>query len=260
MTSAVPDRFVGKVAVVTGAAKGFGEAIARRLAAEGASVVVADVDVAAGEAVAAAISADGNVASFVECDVSQAEEVEAMMAAAVERYGRLDVLCNNAGLSHRAVNVTKLPEDEFDRMVAINMKSVWLGVKFAAPIMRAQGSGVVVNTASIGAVAPRPGTTVYNACKAAVANMTQGMALELAPIIRVNAVNPVAADTAFMAGAMGVEGGLSDEQKAPIVAGIPMKRMTEPSDVAAAVSYLASSDAEFITGVCLNVDGGRSIS
>jgi 3-oxoacyl-[acyl-carrier protein] reductase len=260
MTSAVSDRFVGKVAVVTGAAKGFGEAIARRLATEGASVLVADVDVAAGKAVAADITAGGAVASFVECDVSQSDEVEAMMAAAIERYGRLDVLCNNAGLSHRAVNVTKLPEDEFDRMVAINMKSVWLGVKFAAPIMRAQGSGVVVNTASIGAVAPRPGTTVYNACKAAVANMTQGMAVELAPTIRVNAVNPVAADTAFMAGAMGVEGGLSDEQKAPIVAGIPMKRMTEPSDVAAAVSYLASADAEFLTGVCLNVDGGRSIS
>ncbi|MGY9075220.1 MAG: SDR family oxidoreductase [Acidimicrobiales bacterium] len=260
MTSAVQDRFVGKVAIVTGAAKGFGEAIARRLAAESASVLVADIDAVAGEAVAADIVAAGGVASFVECDVSVAADVEAMVNAAVERFGRLDVLCNNAGLSHRAMNVTKLAEDEFDRMVSINMKSVWLGVKFAAPIMRAQGSGAVVNTASIGAVAPRPGTTVYNACKAAVANMTQGMAVELAPTIRVNAVNPVAADTAFMAGAMGVEGGLSDEQKAPIVAGIPMKRMTEPADVAAAVSYLASDDAAFLTGVCLNVDGGRSIS
>ncbi len=257
--TATPDRFADKVVVVTGAARGFGEAIARRFAGEGANVLVADVDDGAGEAVAESIANDGGVASFIHCDVSSSEDVEAMINAATERFDGLHVLCNNAGLMHRSMNVVKLPEDEFDRMVAVNMKSVFLGVKYAAPIMRSAGGGVVINTASIGAMTPRPGATVYNAAKGAVVTMTKGMAGELAPLIRVNAVCPVAADTAFMTGALGVTGGLSDEQKAPIVAGIPMGRMTDPTDVAGAVTFLASDDASFLTGVCLEVDGGRSI-
>jgi 3-oxoacyl-[acyl-carrier protein] reductase len=252
-------RFTGKVAIVTGAAGAFGQAIARRLADEGASVVVADFDEAGGERVASEIQRDGGNALAVRTDVSSAGDVQRMIAAAVEKFGGLDLLVNNAGVAHRGMTMWELPEEEYDRVFDTNTKGVYLGVKYAVPALKERGGGAIVNTASIGAVSPRPMLTAYNATKGAVITMTRGLAVELAPFkIRVNAVNPVAADTAFMTRVYGRE--MSDRAREALVANVPLGRLTEPKDVAAAVLFLASDDAEFLTGVCLDVDGGRSIS
>ena len=254
------NRFDGKAVVVTGAAGGFGEAIATRFAAEGASVVVADIDTEGGERVTTAIGDAGGRAVFVRTDVSSSDDVRDMIGKAVSEYGGLDVLVNNAGFCHRNVAITKLPEEEYDRVFAVNTKSVYLGAVHGIPALRARGGGAIVSIASIGAVAPRPGVTVYNATKGAVITMTRGLAVEVAKFnIRVNAVNPVAADTNFMQGALGVHP-LPEPVREQLVAGIPLGRLTEPRDVAASVLFLASDEAEFLTGVCLDVDGGRSIS
>ncbi len=245
---------------MTGAASGFGEAIARRFAAEGANVVVADVNESGGKRVVASIEGEGGKAFFFCCDVSRADDVRSLIEGSVDQCGGLDVLVNNAGFSHRAMPMWDLPEEEFDRVFATNTKGVYLGVKYAVPALRARGGGVIVNTASIGAVAPRPGVTAYNATKGAVVTMTRGLAVELAPFkIRVNAVNPVASETGFVRGAMGVDTFPEGVRKS-LIAGIPLGRLTEPGDVAAAVLFLASDEAAFLTGVCLDVDGGRSIS
>ncbi len=253
-------RFEGKVAIVTGAASGFGEAIAKSFATEGASVVIADVNEEDGKRVVSQIEEAGVRALFIRTDVSRARDVRAMIEAAIGTFGGLDILVNNAGFSHRAMPMWDLPEEEFDRVFATNTKGVYLGVKYAVPALRARGGGVIVNTASIGAVAPRPGVTAYNATKGAVVTMTRGLAVELAPFkIRVNAVNPVASETGFVRGAMGVDTFPEGVRKS-LIAGIPLGRLTEPGDVAAAVLFLASDEAAFLTGVCLDVDGGRSIS
>jgi 3-oxoacyl-[acyl-carrier protein] reductase len=252
-------RFDGKTAIVTGAGSGFGEAIATRFAREGARVVLADVNEENARRVASAIAGEGGTARFVRTDVSRAADVKAMVDEALSAFGGLDVLVNNAGFSHRTMPLWELPEEEYERVFATNVRGVYLGCKYAVPVMKQRGGGVIVNTASIGAVAPRPGITAYNATKGAVITMTRGLALEVAPFkIRVNAVNPVAAETGFMKGAVGVEK-LPDEFRKQLVATIPLGRLTEPRDVAAAVLFLASPDAEFLTGVCLPVDGGRSI-
>jgi len=253
-------RFDGKVAIVTGAGSGFGEAIAKRFAAEGARVIVADVHEGNGQRVAAAIESGGGAARFVRTDVSRAADVEAMVGAAVGAFGELDVLVNNAGFAHRVMGLWDLPEEDYELMFATNVKGVFLGCKYAIPVMRRRGGGAIVNTASIGAVSPRPGATMYNASKGAVATLTRGLAREVAPFkIRVNAVNPVAADTAFMKTALGVDS-LPSDLREQLVSTIPLGRLTEPSDVATAVLFLASDEAAFLTGVCLAVDGGRSIS
>ena len=252
-------RFDGRTVIVTGAGSGFGEAIATRFAREGARVVLADVNEENGRRVASAIAAEGGTARFVRTDVSRSAEVKAMIDLAVSAFGGLDVLVNNAGFSHRTMPLWELPEEEYERVFATNVRGVYLGCKYAVPVMKQRGGGVIVNTASIGAVAPRPGITAYNATKGAVITMTRGLAVEVAPFkIRVNAVNPVAAETGFMKGAVGVEK-LPEEFRKQLVATIPLGRLTEPRDVAAAVLFLASPDAEFLTGVCLPVDGGRSI-
>ena len=244
-------RFEGKNVVVTGAGSGFGEAIATGFAREGARVVVADVNEENGRRVASAIGG-----RFVRADVSRAADVKAMIDAA----GGLDVLVNNAGFSHRTMPLWELPEDEYERVFATNVRGVYLGCKYAVPVMKGRGGGAIVNTASIGAVAPRPGITAYNATKGAVMTMTRGLAVEVAPFkIRVNAVNPVAAETGFVKGAVGLDR-FPDELRKQVIATIPLGRLAEPRDVAAAVLFLASAEAEFLTGVCLPVDGGRSIS
>jgi 3-oxoacyl-[acyl-carrier protein] reductase len=253
-------RFQDKIAVVTGAASGFGAAIAKCFATEGASVVVADVDEAGGKEVAADICESGGAAIFARADVSQADQVKVMIDAAVSQYGGLDILVNNAGFSHRMMPLWDLPEEEYDRVFAVNTKGVYLGCKYAVPALQQRGGGAIVNTASIGAVAPRPGVTAYNATKGAVVTMTRGLAMEVAPYrIRVNAVNPVASDTAFFKGALGVDT-VPEPIRKGLIEGIPLGRLSEPLDVANAVLFLASEDASFITGVCLEVDGGRSIS
>jgi 3-oxoacyl-[acyl-carrier protein] reductase len=183
-----------------------------------------------------------------------------MIAAAVREHGGLDILVNNAGFSHRMMPLWELPEEDYDRVFAVNTKGVYLGAKYAVPVLRERGGGVIVNIASIGAVAPRPRVTAYNATKGAVVTMTRGLAMEVAPYkIRVNAVNPVASETGFFKGALGVDA-LPDPIRKGLIQGIPLGRLAEPLDVATAVLFLASEDAAFLTGVCLDVDGGRSIS
>ena len=174
-------------------------------------------------------------------------------------FGGIDILVNNAGYCHRAKPLWELPEADYDRIFEVNVKSVYLGAVHGVPRLIERGGGVIVNTASIGAVRPRPRLTAYNASKGAVITLTRGLAMELAPHgIRVNAVNPVAADTDFMKGPSGGRP-LGEKGREILEATIPLGRLAEPEDVAAAVAYLASDDAAFLTGVCLDVDGGRSI-
>jgi len=254
----IPGRFAGKVAVVTGGAKGFGEAIARRFAAEGAAVVLGDLNEAAGPALAASLQAGGGRARFQRCDVASAPDVERLVGTALDGYGGLDVMVNNAGYSHKSMPLWELPEADFDRQFAVNVRGVFLGCKYAVPALRARGGGVIVNTASIGARRPRRGVTVYNASKGAVLTLTRGLAGEVGrDNIRVCAVCPVAADTAFMLTVRGEP--LDERSRSMLVKGIPLGRLCVPADVAGAVTFLASDDAAFLTGVCLDVDGGRSI-
>src|SRR5947199_8818386 len=252
-------RFEGKIAIVTGAGSGFGEAIATRFAREGARVVVADVHAENGRRVVAAIAREGGAARFFRADVSRSADVKAMIDDAVSGFDGFDVLVNNAGFSHRITPLWELAEEEYERVFATNVRGVYLGCKYAVPVLKERGGGVIVNTASIGAVAPRPGVTAYNATKGAVITLTRGLAVEVAPFrIRVNAVNPVAAETGFMKTATGLDR-LPDELRRQLVATIPPRRLSEPRDVAGAVPLLASDHAAFLTGVCLHVDGGRSI-
>jgi 3-oxoacyl-[acyl-carrier protein] reductase len=253
-------RFQDRVAIVTGAASGFGREIALRFAAEGAAVVAGDQDDAGGKEVVAAIEAAGGRALFQHCDVSQGDQVEALVGAALAHYGGLHAVINNAGFSHRMGAFWELPEADYDRVFAVNTKSVYWSAVHAVPALIARGGGAIVNTASIGAIRPRPGLTAYNATKGAVVTMTRGLAAEVARFkIRVNAVLPVAADTGFMRGVWG-ESGLPDPARKAAVDGIPLGRLALPRDVAGAVLFLASDDASFLTGVCLDVDGGRSIA
>ena len=253
------NRFDGTRVIVTGAGSGFGAAIARRFAAEGASVLAADINLDGAEVVVGEIAAAGGTAEAIAVDVAEEDQVAAMVARSQSSFGGVDVLVNNAGYSHLQRLLWKIPVEDFDAVFAVNVRGVFLGCKHAIPVMIDGGGGVIVNIASIGAVAPRPGVTPYNATKGAVLTLSKGLALEVARHnIRVNAVNPVAADTGFMKTATGLDE-LPDELKENLISTIPRGRLAEPEDVAAAVAFLASDDADFITGTAINVDGGRSV-
>lgn len=246
-------RLKGKVTIVTGGGSGFGEGICRRFAEEGARVVVADIDLAAARRVALEMSG-----LAVETDVTVSSSVGAMVAAAVDKFGGLDVLVNNAGMAQRPGPLTEVDEATFDRIYAVNVKSVYLGAVHAVPVLRARGGGVIINTASTAAVRPRPGLTWYNGSKGAVTTLTKSMAVELAPDnIRVNALNPVAGETAMLKEFMG--GTETPEGHRRFISSIPLGRLSTPRDIANAALYLASDEAAFITGVCIEVDGGRCI-
>ena len=245
-------RFEGKSVIVTGAASGFGAAIARKFGGEGASIVVADMDRAGAEQVAAEIP--GSI--VVEVDVADEQQNIAMIEKTVTAFGKIDVLCCNAGIPHRGSYMTRMDVADFDLMWAVNVRSIFLAVKYAVPHMP-EGSSVI-STASIGGKRPRPGLAPYNASKAAVINLTQGMAVELAPKIRVNCVCPVSAATNFDLRSMGTQN-LSPELEKKVIDGIPMGRRATPEDVADAYAFLASDEAKFLTGVSLDIDGGRSI-
>ena len=250
-------RLAGKVAVVTGAGSGFGEGIAVRFAREGAQVVVNDIIVAAGERVAAAIVAEGGKASFCTGDVSVDAEVASLVRCAVETFTRIDVVINNAGTTHRNRPMLEVSESEFDRIYAVNVKSLFLSARHIVPVMRRQGGGVFITIASTAGVRPRPGLTWYNGSKGAAIVTSRSMAAELAPDrIRVNVINPVAGETGLLAEFMG---GDTPELRAKFIASIPLGRLSRPSDVANAAVFLASDEAEFITGACLEVDGGRCV-
>ncbi|MFL5334949.1 MAG: glucose 1-dehydrogenase [Geminicoccaceae bacterium] len=246
-------RLEGKTAIVTGGGSGFGAAMAGLFAQEGARVVVADIDGAAAERVVT--GAKGAVA--VQADVTREEDTKRMVAAAVEGSGRLDILVNNAGVSHWNQKLTEVSEADFDRVYAVNVKSLFWAAKHAVPVMAAQGGGAIVNTASTAGLRPRPGLCWYNGSKGACILITKSMAIELAPLkIRVNALCPVAGETPLLAHFLG---GDTPENRARFVGSVPLGRLSTPADVAKAALYLASDEAEFITGVALEVDGGRCI-
>lgn len=250
-------RLEGKTAIVTGSGSGFGEGIALTLAREGAAVIVNDVNEDGGNRVTKAIGDAGGRALFVGADVTRADEVQAMIDRAVESFGGLDILVNNAGVSHKRKPMLDVTEDELDRILAVNVKGLFHTANAAIPVMRDGGGGAIVNIASTGAVRPRPGLTWYNATKGAVTTLTRSMAVELADDkIRVNAVNPVAGDTPLLATFLGED---TPENREAFRQTVPLGRLSTPEDVANAVLFLTSDEAELITGVCLEVDGGRCI-
>jgi 3-oxoacyl-[acyl-carrier protein] reductase len=250
-------RLQGKIAIVTGSGSGFGEGIARRFAEEGARVVVNDINVANGERVAREITAAGGQARFCAGDVSRDHDVSHLVAFALAGFGDLDIVVNNAGTTHRNQPLLDVAEEEFDRIYRVNVKSLYLSAKHAVPHFRKNKSGVFITVASTAGVRPRPGLTWYNGSKGAAIVTSRSMAAELAPDnIRVNVINPVAGETAMLADFMGQD---TPEMRAKFVATIPLGRLSRPSDIATAAVFFASDEAAFITGACLEVDGGRCI-
>ena len=244
-------RLKGKTAIVTGAGSGFGEGIARRFAQEGAAVLVNDINPKGGERVAKAIGA-----RFVQGDVTKSED----WARLVREAGpQLEIVVNNAGWTHRNKPYLEVTEAEFDKVYAINVKSVYLSAMHAVPVFRKRGGGCFVNIASTAGVRPRPGLTVYNSTKGAVILMSKSMAAEFGPDrIRVNCVNPVfSPDTALSAEFAG--GAVTEEAKKRFLATIPLGRFSTPLDIANACLYLASDEASMVSGVCIEVDGARCV-
>ncbi|MDO9145950.1 SDR family oxidoreductase [Rhodoferax sp.] len=252
-------RVQDKSIIVTGAGQGIGKGIALRLAAEGAKVIVNDIDAGLGESVVKEIVDAGGTASFVAADVTNSAQVKALVDAAVQRYGHLDVMVNNAGWTHRNRPALEVSEDEFDKCYAVNVKSIYLATVHATPVFRAQGGGSFINIASTAGVRPRPGLTWYNGSKGAVIVTSKSLAAELGPDnIRVNCVNPVFnPETGLSAEFAG--GPLTDDRLAKFRATIPLGRFSTALDVANAALYLASDEAAFISGVCIEVDGGRCV-
>lgn len=252
-------RVQDKVIIVTGSGGGIGEGIAKRLAEQGGRIIVNDIQTALGEKVAADIRAAGGQALFVAADVTRTADVKALVQAAVTHFGRLDVMVNNAGWTHRNRPALDVPEDEFDRCYAVNMKSIYLATIHAVPVFRQLGGGSFINIASTAGVRPRPGLTWYNGSKGAVITTSKSLAAELGPDnIRVNCINPVFnPDTGLSAEFAG--GPVDDERRAKFLASIPLGRFSTSLDVANAALYLASDEAAFISGVCIEVDGARCV-
>jgi 3-oxoacyl-[acyl-carrier protein] reductase len=251
-------RLTERVAVVTGAGSGIGAASARALAREGARVLVADVNEAGAAATAAAIGKDGGTALALATDVRRAADNEALVQRALAAWGRLDVFFANAGVPQAQGSIGALDEATIDRVLAVNVKGVLLGARYALPVMKQARRGVFLITASAAALRPRGGH-VYAASKGAVVTLTGSLALEMAPHgVRVVAIAPVATDTPMLAQFMG-RAGMSDEARARTVATVPLGRLAQPDDMARAVVFLASDDAAMITGSCVPVDGGRCV-
>lgn len=244
----------GKTAIVTGGASGFGEGIVRRFAEEGAYVVIADLNEDAAKGLAGEL---GEAHLAVRADVSKPDDVAALVSRAKALTGAVDILVNNAGIGHTPRPMEELSEDDFDRVFAVNAKSVYLTARAVIPLMKAAGGGAILNIASTGGVSPRPNLTWYNASKGWVITATRGMAVELAPSqIRVNALNPVAGETPLLKTFMGED---TPDVRAKFLASIPLGRFSTPADMGAAAAFLCSDDASMITGVALEVDGGRCI-
>jgi|MGYP001312255347 3-oxoacyl-[acyl-carrier protein] reductase len=251
-------RLQDKVAIVTGAGAGFGGGIARRFAEEGARVVVNDINTVNGESVVADIRNNGGTAIFLTGDVSSDTDTAALVAGAVLEYGGLDIMVNNAGVPQRNMPMTEVSEDAYDQIFNVNVKSLFWAARHAIPEMRKRGGGAFVNTSSTAALSPRAGLVWYNGSKGAVNNITKGMAIELAgDNIRVNAICPVAGETQMLAEFAGGE--ITPEKREMFLKSIPLGRFSQPLDIANAALFLASDEAAMITGVCMEVDGGRCI-
>jgi 3-oxoacyl-[acyl-carrier protein] reductase len=247
-------RLENKTAIVTGAASGFGAGIARKFVAEGARVLIADLN---GEAAKALADELGERATAHRVNVADATSVAAMAEAALSAFGRLDILVNNAGVTHLPMAMEEVSEADFDRVFAVNMKAVYLTARAFVPRFKANRAGVILNVASTAAVSPRPRLTWYNASKGWLVTATKSMAVELAPLgIRVNALNPVAGETPLLKSFMGED---TPEVRAKFLATIPLGRFSTPADIGSAACFLCSDEATMITGVALEVDGGRTI-
>jgi 3-oxoacyl-[acyl-carrier protein] reductase len=247
-------RLKDKVAIITGAASGFGEGMARRFAEEGARIVVADLNSRGAERVAAEI---GEAAIAVTTDVSLKSEFDEMVGKALDAFGRIDIMVNNAGYTHRNGDLLEVDEADFDLISAVNMKAIYFSTLAVVPVMERQGGGVILTTASTAGLRPRPGLTWYNASKGWAVTATKSMAVELAPKnIRVNCICPVAGETGMLEKFMGED---TPQKRAQFRASIPLGRLSTPLDIANAALWLVSDEAQFVTGVALEVDGGRCI-
>ncbi|MEO1280550.1 MAG: glucose 1-dehydrogenase [Pseudomonadota bacterium] len=248
-------RLAGLTAIVTGGASGFGRGICEAYVAEGASVIIADLNEKLGNNVAENL---GTAARFIKTDVTASSDIAAAVALAGSAFGGLDILVNNAGYTHANKPALDVTENEFDRIYSVNVKALFLGTKAAVPAMQERGGGVIINTASTAGIRPRPGLTWYNGSKGAAITLTKSLAAELAPHnIRVNAINPVIGETAMLEQFMGKPD--TPENRAKFVATIPLGRMSRPSDIANAAVFFADPASSFVTGVAMEVDGGRCV-
>ena len=245
-------RLQGKVALITGAASGIGRAGALLFSAEGAEVVVADIDEKGGEETASLVRSQGGSATFVEADVTKEEDCTNMVQVALDRYEKLDVVWANAGATHRFMPIDEISVDTFDKIVSVNAKGPWLTARQALPALRNNGGGAIVITASLSGLKARADLSAYQLSKGAAVMLTKSLAKELAPLnIRVNSVCPIAAETPMLP--VLVEDASDQEAMASVV---PLGRLGKPDDMAYAALYLASDEASLITGINLPVDGG----
>ena len=251
-------RLTNLVSIVTGGASGFGESICRAFTTEGARVVIADINSELGEHGASNLRAAGHDAIFCRTDVTKSADMAALVQTTVDRHGRLDIMVNNAGISHANQPMLNVSEETFDRIFQVNVKSIYLSAVHCVPVFRQQRSGTFINIGSTAAVRPRPGLTWYNWSKGAVLLLTKSMAVELAPDnIRVNAINPAIAETPLLTTFMGRSD--TPENRKSFLNTIPLGRLCQPTDVANAAVFLSDPASNFVTGVCLEVDGGRCI-
>ena len=248
-------RLSDKVALITGSGSGMGRASAFLFAEEGAKIVVVDIDEGAAQNTVGSIKEKGGDACAIRADVSNAADVAGMIKMAVDTFGRLDILFNNAGYPMVPTPLENVEEELWDKIMGINVKGIFLACKYAIPIMKQQGGGGIINTASISGVRPRPGQSPYAASKAAVILLTKALAVEFAPYnVRVNCINPTATETPMLP-----KLGATEQARKGIISTIPLGRMAQPIDIAYAALYLASQESSMVTGISLDVDGGRGI-
>ena len=247
-------RLKGKKAIVTGGASGFGEGIVRKFVSEGADVLIADLNIEAAQKLSDEL---GTAVQASETNVAENDSVLKMVALASAELGGVDILVNNAGITHLPAPMEEVSDEDFDKVFAVNCKSVFLTAKHIVPIFKSQRSGVILNVASTAGVSPRPHLNWYNASKGWMNNATKGMAVELASSgIRVNAINPVAGETPLLKMFMGED---TPEMRAKFLSTIPLGRFSTPEDMGNAACFLCSDEASLLTGVCMEVDGGRCI-